>query len=175
MSKYSSFIVGASLTGKSTVGRLLAARSGLRLIDTDDEYSSFRKVSIFDLFVNVGSEHVRRDYSQWFLEECFPNALCGHIVVIGGTLCLTAKVRDALRRCSCNKFTLEISAATSLRRLRTGGHAAHPLLSAHSSDEFCATLFELRKPLYRIGGVITDCDHLSTEQVVEIMAKSMLR
>ena len=54
------YVVGFMASGKSTIGRRLAAELGWSFFDTDDEIEGAEKISIASLFDTRGEEEFRR-------------------------------------------------------------------------------------------------------------------
>lgn len=118
-------LTGFMGTGKTTVGRLLAAHLGYRFVDTDVVIES-RHGAIPEIFATHGEEHFRE------LERDLARELAGEsrlVVATGGRLMLDATNAAALGK-SGRVFCLVASAEEVLRRVGDDEGPARPLLAA---------------------------------------------
>src|SRR3990172_8926870 len=88
-------LVGFMGTGKTTVGRILAARLGYKFVDVDEEVEREQGVSISHIFSELGESYFR------LLERDVIRALSakeGHVISAGGGAVLDGRNVDDLRR-----------------------------------------------------------------------------
>src|SRR5262245_29303677 len=64
------FLVGFMATGKTTVGRLLAARLGWQMIDLDDEIVRAAGMSVKEIFAARGEAAFREEEARAVREAC---------------------------------------------------------------------------------------------------------
>ena len=135
-------LTGFMATGKTEVGRKLAALVGAPFVDTDALVESATGRTIADIFATDGEKEFRR-----IEEDVIRAALQSHdgILSLGGGAVTTPSVRDALA--GHTVIYLEISAAEGVRR--TGGSTVRPLLAGPDRHEKFKALMAERVPLYR--------------------------
>jgi shikimate kinase len=135
-------LVGMPGSGKSTIGRRLAAALRLPLLDTDLQIVATTGRSIADIFAGDGEREFRR-----IEEEVVRSALSSHdgIVSLGGGAVTSPGVRQALA--GHTVVYLDISAAEGIRR--TAKSTTRPLLAGDDAAETYRRLMSLRGPLYR--------------------------
>ncbi len=131
-------------SGKTSVGRLLAERTGRALVDTDDLVETVTGRTITALFSSEGEDAFRR-----FELESLRRALARTepaVVATGGGVVTTPEARRALALDSIVVW-LDADPATLTHRLEADG--ARPLLVGRDTREVIDELHERRAPLYR--------------------------
>ena len=130
-------------SGKSTLGRGLAARLGLAFVDVDARVVADAGRDIPSLFASEGESGFRQREALALAE-----ALAGEAAVIatGGGAVLAEANRAAMRAMGRVVY-LQVDAATQLARL--AGDTGRPLLAAEDRAQRLADLQAIREPLYR--------------------------
>ena len=130
-------------SGKSTVGRLLAAGCGFDFIDCDRELEQRAGASIATMFELEGEPSFRQRESH-LLDELTARP---HLVLAtGGGAVLSEANRQALRSRGLVIY-LQASVEEIARRMR--GDASRPLLQVDDRHARIEQLLEQRAPLYR--------------------------
>jgi shikimate kinase / 3-dehydroquinate synthase len=153
-------LVGFMGSGKTTVGRLVAARVGLPFIDTDAEITGRTRSSIKEIFDRQGEPGFRAIERDAALD-----ALHGGdaVVALGGGALGDPVIRDALR--GCRVFHLRVGFAEAMRRVRSDGD--RPMLAAADPH----ALFEDRRPGYEASSEAgVDTDGRSPQEVASDIA-----
>lgn len=135
-------LVGAPGAGKSTVGRLLAARLTLGLRDTDADVEAAAGKSVAEIFVDDGEEAFRG------LERAaVARALGEHdgVLALGGGAVLAAQTRALLAASTAPVMLLEVGLADATRRVGLGRD--RPVLALNPRAEM-RRLLEARAPFY---------------------------
>lgn len=140
-------LIGYRGTGKTTVGRLLAAELGWGFADCDEHVEAAAGTTVLDIFTAEG-EAGFRDREAAALRD-----LCGrthHVVATGGGAVLRSGNRELLRAAGFVVW-LTAGAETVWTRLRTDPTTAarRPNLTAAGGIEEVRTLIAAREPLYR--------------------------
>lgn len=141
------YLIGPRGSGKTTVGRALAARLGWAFADADDHIEAAAGATIAALFAAEG-EAGFRDHESAALAE-----LCGradHVVATGGGAVLRPSNRDLLRA-SGFVVWLDVSPETAWARLQADPTTAarRPNLTAAGGLAEVRALITAREPLYR--------------------------
>ena len=148
-------------SGKSTVARELARRTGLSVRDTDTDVETSTGTNISDLFVTGGEARFRELERAAVL-----TALSEHpgVLALGGGAVLDQGVRAALR--GHRVVFLNLSMPVGVRR--TGMATNRPLLTGVNPRATYKALLDARLPLYREVAVLeVDTDALSAPQVAD--------
>jgi shikimate kinase len=158
-------LIGYRGTGKSTVGRLLAARLGRTLVSTDAEIVARAKRAIPEIVAQEGWDYFRD------LESNICRELAGRdqlVIDTGGGAILRTHNVEALKR-SGRLFWLTASVETIVKRI--GGDNQRPSLTGTKSfvDEVEDVLRE-RTPKYQAAADhVIATDDRSIDQLVETL------
>jgi shikimate kinase len=156
-------LMGYRGTGKSTVGRLLAARLGRELVSTDAEIIKRAQHSIPEIVAQKGWEYFRDLESDICREFAGRDQL---VIDTGGGAILSAQNVEALKK-NGTVFWLTASVETIVKRI--GGDNQRPSLTGTKSfvDEIQDVLRE-RTPKYQAAADHTIAtDNRSVNQLVE--------
>lgn len=162
------FLVGFMASGKTTVGRLLAARLGWRFVDLDDLVVEGAGQSVAEIFASEGEPGFRRREA-----EALRRAAASPRTVVatgGGAVCreeALAIVLDAGRVVS-----LEVSAEEAVRR--AGTESGRPLLDSEADPLGTARgLLEARREFYRRAHLRVETEGRAPEEVARLIIQEL--
>jgi len=156
------FLVGPMGSGKSAVGRQLAARLGLAFIDSDTEIEVLTGVDIPYIFEKEGEAGFRARERD-VLDDL--TARTGVVVATGGGAVLDPETRVRLRSRGCVVY-LRTSVNQQLARTRRSGH--RPLLNTPDPLGTLARLMQVRAPLYEeTADLVVETDSRKVKSVVD--------
>jgi len=158
-------LIGYRGSGKSTVGRLLAARLGRELVSTDAEIVKRAQRAIPEIVAQEGWEYFRDLESDICRELVSRDQL---VIDTGGGAILRAQNVEALKK-NGTVFWLTASVETIAKRI--GGDNQRPSLTGTKSfvDEIQDVLRE-RAPTYQAAADhIIATDDRPTDQLVEVV------
>ena len=159
-------LVGPMGSGKSHVGRLLAARLGLDFTDVDARIEADAGMSIPAIFASEGETGFRLRESRILVDTLEQS---GQVIATGGGAVLDAGNRTALRNGAWVIY-LQVELAEQLRRL--ADDRGRPLLAVEDRAQRLAELQAMREPLYReVANQVFDTSTHSPEHVAEAVAK----
>lgn len=130
--------------GKSSIGRLLAARLQHAFVDLDACIEAEAGLAIASIFTNEGEAGFRSRECR-ALTDALASSEASIIATGGGTV-LDAKNRSAMRDAGSVVY-LEVDQAMQMQRLQ--GDDARPLLATEDRARRLAELQAIREPLYR--------------------------
>jgi shikimate kinase/3-dehydroquinate synthase len=144
-------LVGLMGSGKTSVGRRLAARLGLPFRDADVEIEQAAGCTIAEIFARYG-EQAFRDGER----RVIARLLAGERMVLatGGGAYMDPATRAAIRRHSVCVW-LRCRLPVLLRRV--AGRSHRPLLNGGDPAEILQRLMVLRHPIYAEADVIVEC------------------
>jgi shikimate kinase len=154
-------LVGLMGSGKSTVGALVALRSGRKFVDVDAVITARMSKTVRELWAEGGEaayRHLESDVVLEVLRDDTPIVLAAP-----GGVVLDPVVRTVLA--ASLVVWLRTSPSTLAGRVRRGDH--RPLLGDHPAATF-ATMAEMRSELYRqVATAIIDTDGLAPEVIAD--------
>lgn len=133
-------VVGPPGSGKTTIGALVAERTGVAFRDTDADIEAAVGKPISEIFIDEGEEHFRA------LEgDAIAAALAGHdgVLALGGGAVLDPDTRKALL--GQTVVYLEVDVPDAVKRI--GLNRDRPLLVGNPRAQLRA-LLDARRPLY---------------------------
>ncbi|MEO6812270.1 MAG: shikimate kinase [Isosphaeraceae bacterium] len=158
-------LVGYRGTGKTTVGRLVAARLGLEFADADHELERRAGRSIATIFAEHG-EPSFRDLEEAVLQDLSTRP--GLVLATGGGAILRETNRAALKRLGPVVW-LTAPVETLARRLQ-GDRASRPALTAAGTLAEIADVLNARTPLYQeVADLVIDTKGHSPRRVADLI------
>jgi shikimate kinase len=162
------FLVGPMGSGKSAVGRQLAARLGLEFVDSDVEIEARTGVDIPYIFEKEG-EAGFREREREVLDSLTGQRMV--LVATGGGAVLDPDNRARLRSRGCVVY-LRTSVKQQFARTRRSGH--RPLLDNADPLGTLEHLMQVRAPLYEeTADVVVDTDGRKVGSVVEDIVRQL--
>jgi shikimate kinase len=155
-------LVGPMGSGKSAVGRLLARRLGLSLVDSDAEIEAHTGVDIAYIFEREGEAGFRVREAE-ILDEITQRP--GVLVATGGGAVLDPRTRERLRSRGCVVY---LRASVDQQLARTRRNSQRPLLLNPDPRGTLERLMQQRAALYEeVADVTIDTDGRKVGSVVE--------
>lgn len=152
-------------TGKTAVGRELAQRLHMRLIDIDIGIEEVAGMKIPDIFSRFGEARFR-DIETTVIRKYA--ALDHAVISTGGGAVLREENIEALRK---NGIIFCLSASPDTILKRTDGNDDRPLLKSDDPLRKIIELMQYRRPFYEKAGITIDTEDKSPLQVAEEIAE----
>lgn len=162
------FLLGYMGVGKTTIGKKLAKRLGLKFVDLDEVITKGEYASISQIVENIG-ENFFRNIERKYLEE----AASKEDVLIatgGGTPCFFDNM--TLINESGVSVYLEMDVKSLVNRLKNGLDS-RPLLKGKSPDElsnFITIHLEEREEFYTKANITFDALNMNTQRIEELVS-----
>jgi shikimate kinase len=158
-------LVGMMGSGKSTVGRLLAERSGWRYLDNDDLVRELSGREPSSIRAEDG-EAALHDLES----SAFAHAMAAPSPVIVGAAAGVIDDRDVGQRLPGDADVVWLRARPETLRARIGSGAGR---RTEATDEAWLTRrAELREPAYRaLADLVIDVDTLSPDKIVDVIMR----
>lgn len=135
-------LVGLMGSGKSTVGRRLAQRLGMRFSDADDEIERAAGMTVSDIFARFGEAHFRDGERRVIARLLSGKPL---VLATGGGAFINDDTRALILRDSLCIW-LDADIPTLVERVGRRGH--RPLLKNRDAGEVLRELAAVRNPIY---------------------------
>ncbi|MBM6998405.1 shikimate kinase [Paenibacillus sp. DXFW5] len=151
-------LIGMMGTGKSTVGSLLAAETGLVLVDLDQRIVEEAGRTIPDIFAAEGEAYFR-ELESAILRSTLQER--GIVLATGGGAVLREENRLVMRE---GGLVVALQATAEEIVARVGEDPGRPLLAGGAKERVVA-LLEERKDAYAFAHLTVDTSGKSAEQV----------
>ena len=167
MSERPLILTGFMGSGKSSVGKIVAARLGYRFIDLDSEIIAAVGRSINDIFACDGEQHFRSLESSVLARILSTGE--GSVIATGGGAVISAPNR-ALMRNTGVVVNLMVTLEQVMSRLKMC--SGRPLLAGEDASERAVALMAEREQFYADADIRIDTDEKSVEDVsLEILSR----
>ena len=161
------FLVGYAGSGKSSLGKRLARRLGVRFVDTDKLVEQSEGASIADIFHYEGEEYFR--IAERRAVESLANEGVDLVVATGGGLPTWRDNMEWLVRSGVTVY-LRRTPEQILSRLSDYGREKRPMFRGKRDEELLQFMHEqmaLRESDYAKAQIAVDCSVMSDDDVVE--------
>lgn len=153
-------LIGFMGSGKTTVGKALASKRGLKFIDTDNFIENKHNISIKDIFKNFGETHFRQLEKQSIehlknINDC--------IIAVGGGAVMYQDNLETLKKIGTTVF-LDAPIEKILTNIK---FEFRPLVGDTIDENKLSELWDYRYPTYKKADVIIKTDSLNIEQIVD--------
>lgn len=161
-------LIGLMGSGKSTVGRMVAAKLGFDFVDTDQIVTQTARCSIPQIFEREG-EAAFRSRESAALRSLLHREHC--VVATGGGIVTQPRNNPVLRHLG---YIVWLDAGVATLHRRTAGGHDRPLLKADDPKAKLQRLLEERGPLYtRLADLRITTDDLSQDETAYGVAESV--
>ena len=162
-------LVGLMGSGKSTIGRRLAQRLGMRFADADDEIERAADMTISDIFARFGEAHFRDGERRVIARLLGEKPM---VLATGGGAFINDETRALILKDSLCIW-LDADIATLVERVGRRSH--RPLLKNRDPGEVLRELAAVRNPIYaeahlRVSSASTPHDH-TVRAILEALSK----
>jgi shikimate kinase len=160
-------LVGLMGSGKSSVGRRLAARLGMPFRDADDEIEAAAGCSVSEFFARHGEPAFREGE-----RKVIARLLEGPPIVLatGGGAFMDAATRAVIRQ---NAWSVWLRANLDTLVERTGRRRGRPLLEQGDPRAVLSALMDARYPVYAEAEVVVESGEGPHEDVVEAIVRAL--
>lgn len=167
------FLVGYAGSGKSSLGKRLARRMGLRFVDTDNVVEQQVGAPIADIFHYEGEEYFR--IAERRAVEGLTNEGMDLVIATGGGLPTWRDNMEWMLRTGVTIY-LRRSPEQILSRLSDYGRMKRPMFRGKSDEELVAFMREQmaeRDKYYTQAHIEVDCNAKSDDDVVEYIVNKL--
>lgn len=154
-------LIGMMAAGKTTVGREVARRCGVRFVDTDDEIEAETGETVGDLWERHGEEGYRPLERAAVLQAL--RSTRPVVLATPGGVVVDPAMAEAVARADVDTVYLRASARTLAGRV--GGDDHRPLLGDDPGTAIVALLRERAGRYKDLADVIIDVDDRSPDEV----------
>ena len=146
-------LVGLMGSGKSSVGRRLAAALGAEFVDADDEIMSAAGRSIAEIFEQYGEREFRALERRVIARLMSEAPGSPKVIATGGGAFMDPMTRTVVGE---KAVSVWLKAELDVLVSRTAGRTHRPLLNAGNPREILSSLIEVRYPVYALADVAVE-------------------
>ena len=147
--------------GKSTLGKIVAKRQGLKFIDTDLNIEKKYSMKILEIFEKKGEEFFRLQEEKEVLESLKKNEC---VIALGGGAFIKKTVRNKILKDSVSIW-LDVNLKTLNKRIKW--NKKRPLINRENSQITIDELYARRKNIYKLAKYRINCNNLSKEDIAK--------
>ena len=163
-------LVGMMGSGKTAIGKALAARLDVPFLDSDAAIEEAATVSIAEIFERDGEPFFRKREAE-VIDRLLMGAPC--ILSTGGGAFLTETVRAAIAEKGASVW---LDASLDILWERVRHKDTRPLLRTENPRQTLSDIFDARVPIYRLAGIHAHiADGASIEATTENVLQTLLQ
>lgn len=159
-------LVGMMGSGKTAVGKALAARLDVPFLDSDAAIEQAASVSIAEIFERDGEPFFRKREAE-VIDRLLAGAPC--ILSTGGGAFLTKTVRAAIAE---RGAAVWLDASLDILWDRVRHKDTRPLLRTDNPRQTLSDIYDARVPIYRLAGLHA---HVAVGASIEMTTESVLQ
>ena len=147
--------------GKSTLGKMVAKKLGLKFIDTDHNIEKKCSMKIADIFKKRGEVFFRLQEEKEVLESLKQKE---SIIALGGGAFMNKNLRNEILK-SSKSIWLDINLKILSKRIKW--NKRRPLLNnEENSYKIIKKIYEERKNIYKLAEYKLNCNNLNKENII---------
>ena len=163
-------LIGFMGCGKTTIGRILSKKIGVKFLDTDYQIEKRVMMKIGDIFDKLGEEYFRKVESD--VIKNITEEFCGVISTGGGSVLNKVNVKNL--KSSGKLIYLKSSAENILYNLKRSTKV-RPMLRQNLNINYIQKFIKSRNEIYnRVKDFEINVDDLSIDQIINVIIKLML-
>ena len=147
--------------GKSTLGKIVAKRLGLKFIDTDQNIEKKCSMKVADIFKKKGEVFFRLQEEKEVLESLKQKE---SIIALGGGAFMNKNLRNEILKSS---ISIWLDLNLKILNMRIKWNKRRPLLNNEKNDyKIIKKLYEERKNIYKLAKHKVNCNNFTKENIV---------
>ena len=161
-------LVGLMGAGKTTIGRKLAARLGMRFVDADEEIERAAGLSVKDIFAKYGEGEFRAGERRVIGRLLQEPPL---VLATGGGAFMDAQTRAQIL---ARSISLWLKADLDLLEKRVSRRNTRPLLNTGNPREILSRLMAERYPVYAQANLTIEARDVPQSAMVQIIIDALI-
>ena len=154
-------LLGMMGVGKTTLGKIVAKKAGLKFIDTDANIEENCLMKISEIFEKKGEKFFRLEEEQEVLKSLKES---NSVIALGGGAFINKTIRDSILK-SAISIWLDADLKDLNKRIKWNNK--RPLLNKENSQKKINKLYDKRKNIYKLARHKINCDNLSKENIAK--------
>ena len=158
-------LTGMMGVGKTTIGKALSKHFSMEFIDIDKIIEKKLKLTIEEIFEQMGEVFFRKLEEKITLQEIEKN---NRVISLGGGAFMNKQIRDFV---ISNTISFWLNLNTNLLAIRLRNSKKRPLLINKDIKLTLEKIYNERKNTYLLANHMIDCDNLNVDLVVKKIIK----
>jgi len=147
--------------GKTTLGKIVAKKTGLKFIDTDTNIEENCLMKISEIFKKKGEKFFRLEENKEVLKSLKKS---NSVIALGGGAFMDKTIRDSILK-NAVSIWLDADLKDLTKRIKWGNK--RPLLNEENNQKKINKLYDERKNIYKLANHKINCDNQSKESIAK--------
>ena len=147
--------------GKTTLGKIVAKKSGLKFIDTDANIEGNCLMRISEIFKRKGEKFFRLEEKKEVLKSLEES---NSVIALGGGAFIDKTIRDNILK---NAVSIWLDADLKDLNKRIKWNKKRPLVNKKNNQKKINKLYDERKSIYKLANHKINCNNLSKESIAK--------
>ena len=147
--------------GKTTLGKIVAKKVGLKFIDTDANIEKNCLMRISEIFKRKGEEFFRLEEEKEVLKSLKES---NSVIALGGGAFIDKTIRDSVLK---NAVSIWLDADLKDLNKRIKWNKKRPLLNKKNNQKKINKLYNDRKNIYKLADYKINCINLNKQNIAE--------
>ena len=154
-------LLGMMGVGKTTLGKIVAKKTGLKFIDTDTNIEENCLMKISEIFKKKGEKFFRLEENKEVLKSLKKS---NSVIALGGGAFMDKTIRDSILK---NTVSIWLDADLKDLTKRIKWSNKRPLLNEENNQKKINKLYDERKNIYKLANHKINCDNQSKESIAK--------
>ena len=154
-------LLGMMGVGKTTMGKIVSKKIGLKFIDTDANIEENCSMKISEIFKKKGEKFFRLEENKEVLKSLKES---NSVIALGGGAFIDKTIRDIVLK-SAVSIWLDDDLNELNKRIKWNNK--RPLLNDENNQKKINKLYDVRKNIYKMANHKINCDNLSKEKIAK--------
>ena len=154
-------LLGMMGVGKTTLGKIVAKKVGLKFIDTDANIEKSCAMKISEIFKEKGEKYFRLEESKEVLKSLKES---NTVIALGGGAFLNKTIRNNVLK---NAISIWLDADLKELYKRTKWNHKRPLLDQEDNKEKIQKLYNERKNIYKLANHKIICKRMNKNSIAK--------
>ena len=154
-------LLGMMGVGKTTLGKIVAKKTGLKFIDTDTNIEENCLMKISEIFKKKGEKFFRLEENKEVLKSLKKS---NSVIALGGGAFMDKTIRDSILK---NAVSIWLDADLKDLNKRIKWSNKRPLLNEENNQKKINKLYDERKNIYKLANHKINCDNQSKESIAK--------
>ena len=147
--------------GKTTLGKIVAKKIGLKFVDTDANIEENCSMKISEIFQKKGEKFFRLEENKEVLKSLKES---NSVIALGGGAFMDKTIRDSILK---NAVSIWLDADLKDLNKRIKWNNKRPLLNKEDNQKEINKLYNDRKNIYKLANHKINCKNLSRKNIAK--------